>query len=134
MVIEGFVNLSENNKHVINDFLKKSEIEIFDEEQIIIRRELYTKGYSRNFINDTPAGTNELKQLGDIIVDIHSQNEHQSLLKKDIHIELLDSFVSKASPPTPLQKRGSKTGIHSLLNRRLQKAVQRINKHSKRIR
>ncbi|HEY3251724.1 MAG TPA: AAA family ATPase, partial [Ignavibacteria bacterium] len=99
MVIEGFINLSENNKQIITQFLKENEIEIFNEDQIIIRRELYTKGYSRNFINDTPVGTNELKRAGDIIVDIHSQNEHQSLLKKEIHIELLDSYTSRTTSP-----------------------------------
>ncbi|HJY64303.1 MAG TPA: DNA repair protein RecN [Ignavibacteria bacterium] len=95
MVIEGIINLTENNKKEINRFLKSNEIEVFNENQIIIRRELYIKGYSRNFINDSPAGTNELKQIGDIIVDIHSQNEHQSLLKKEVHIQLLDSYISK---------------------------------------
>ncbi|HMQ78580.1 MAG TPA: DNA repair protein RecN [Ignavibacteria bacterium] len=62
---------------------------------LIIRRELYTKAYSRCFINDTPVGTNELKELGEVIIDIHSQNEHQSLLKKEVHIELVDSYLIK---------------------------------------
>ncbi len=95
MVIEGIINLTENNKKEINDFLKNNKIDVFNENRIIIRRELYLKGYSRNFINDSPVGTNELKQAGDIIVDIHSQNEHQSLLKKEVHIQLLDSYISK---------------------------------------
>ena len=62
---------------------------------LIIRRELYSKAYSRCFINDTPVGTNELKELGEVIIDIHSQNEHQSLLKKEVHIELVDSYLIK---------------------------------------
>lgn len=94
MVIEGVIKISANNKNSIGRVLKENDIESFGE-NVIIRRELHTKGYSRNFINDSPVGTNELKQLGEVIVDIHSQNEHQSLLKKDKHIELLDSYLSK---------------------------------------
>lgn len=94
MVIEGVIKISQNNKNTINRVLKENDIESFGD-NVIVRRELHTKGYSRNFINDTPVGTNELKQLGEVIVDIHSQNEHQSLLKKDKHIELLDSYLGK---------------------------------------
>lgn len=93
MIIEGTVKVSPNNKAIINKILKENDIETFGD-NVIIRRELYAKAYSRNFINDTPVGTNELKKLGEIIVDIHSQNEHQSLLKKEIHIDLLDSYIS----------------------------------------
>lgn len=93
MIIEGTVKISAYNKTAIDKILNENDIESFGE-NIIIRRELYTKAYSRNFINDTPVGTNELKKLGEIFVDIHSQNEHQSLLKKEIHVELLDSYIS----------------------------------------
>ncbi len=94
MIIEGLVKISDNNRGVINKILKENDIESFGE-NIIIRRELYTKAYSRNFINDSAVGTNELKILGEVIVDIHSQNEHQSLLKKEVHIELLDSYLGR---------------------------------------
>ncbi len=95
MIIEGFVNISVDNREVINKILKNKEIEQIGDENIIIRRELYSKAYSRCFINDSPVGTNELKEIGEVIIDIHSQNEHQSLLKKEVHIELLDSYLAK---------------------------------------
>jgi DNA repair protein RecN (Recombination protein N) len=101
MIIEGIIKKNRNNKKEIENFLKQSSIETADggtnENFIILRRELYTKGYSRSFVNDTPVNVNDLKLLGDTIVDIHSQNEHQSLLKKEIHIELLDSYLEKQS-------------------------------------
>jgi DNA repair protein RecN (Recombination protein N) len=109
MIVEGIINLSKNNKKTINKFLKDKEIEFLNEEQLIIRRELYTKAYSRNFINDSPVGTGELKQIGDIIIDIHSQNEHQSLLKKEIHIDLLDSFLENSEK----LKFGEKLSVYS---------------------
>ncbi|MEO8514729.1 MAG: DNA repair protein RecN, partial [Ignavibacteria bacterium] len=95
MIIEGIVSISKENSKTITKLLKEHDIESIGEDNIIIRRELYTKAYSRCFINDTPVGTNELKQLGEIIIDIHSQNEHQSLLKKEVHIELVDSYLIK---------------------------------------
>lgn len=94
MIIEGIVSISKENKGAIAKILKEHEIESIGD-NIIIRRELYTKAYSRCFINDTPVGTNELKELGEVIIDIHSQNEHQSLLKKEVHIELVDSYLIK---------------------------------------
>jgi DNA repair protein RecN (Recombination protein N) len=100
MIIEGIIRKNKNNKKEIESFLKQSSIEDAaggpDENFIILRRELYTKGYSRSFVNDSPVNVNDLKLLGDTIVDIHSQNEHQSLLKKEIHIELLDSYLEKS--------------------------------------
>lgn len=94
MIIEGIVSISKENAKAIGGILKEHEIESIGD-NLIIRRELYTKAYSRCFINDTPVGTNELKELGEIIIDIHSQNEHQSLLKKEVHIELVDSYLIK---------------------------------------
>lgn len=94
MIVEAHIKKTKYNEAAIKKFIKEKEIENFSE-YLIIRRELYTKGYSRNFVNDSPVNINDLKELGETIVDIHSQNEHQSLLKKEIHIELLDTFLSK---------------------------------------
>jgi DNA repair protein RecN (Recombination protein N) len=94
MIVEAHIKKTKYNESAIKKFIKEKEIESFDK-YLIIRRELYTKGYSRNFVNDSPVNTNDLKELGESIVDIHSQNEHQSLLKKEIHLELLDSFLTK---------------------------------------
>ncbi|MCC6865590.1 MAG: DNA repair protein RecN [Ignavibacteria bacterium] len=93
MVIECIITISKDNEKYVYELFKKHKIEVFGN-SLIIRRELYSKAYSRCFINDTPVGTNELKELGELIIDIHSQNEHQSLLKKEIHIELVDSYLA----------------------------------------
>jgi len=105
MIIEGIVSLRGENEKQINGILKKNDIEaiknpsqngeVQSASNLIIRRELYAKAYSRCFINDTPVGTNELKEIGEVIIDIHSQNEHQSLLNKEVHIELVDSYLIK---------------------------------------
>jgi DNA repair protein RecN (Recombination protein N) len=95
MIIEGIIRKTKHNKKIIDGFLIKGSIDGLDSDYLIIRRELYIKGYSRSFINDSPVNVNDLKSLGDEMIDIHSQNEHQSLLKKEVHIELLDSYLEK---------------------------------------
>ena len=50
------------------------------------------RGQSRAFVNDTPIPISQLKQLGDFLVDLHGQHEHQSLLRPETHIDLLDDF------------------------------------------
>lgn len=94
MIIEGIVKISKENKNMTNKIFKDNDIDSIGD-NLIIRRELYTKGYSRNFVNDSPVPTSLLSLIGDAMVDIHSQNEHQSLLKKEVHIALLDSYLCK---------------------------------------
>jgi len=98
MVIEGEFKLdikNEKNKSLLA-FLESLD-PANHTDFLIIRRELLKKGISRSFINDTPVNISDLKDIGDMIIDIHSQNEHQSLLKKEIHIDILDRFLNKPS-------------------------------------
>lgn len=93
MTIEAEIKITKFNLKLINSFLKEKEIEIYSGDRIILRRELNVKGVSRNFINDSPVNISDLKYLGDITVDIHSQNEHQKLFNKENHIKLLDLYI-----------------------------------------
>ncbi|MCX6163645.1 MAG: AAA family ATPase, partial [Ignavibacteriae bacterium] len=92
LIIEGIFRIGNNKK--VKRFLKDKEL-LFDgeDDNVILRRELYKKGFSRNFINDTPVSNSDLQDFGNLIIDIHSQNEHQSLLKKETHLEILDNFL-----------------------------------------
>lgn len=94
LIIEGIFRIE--NKGKISRFLKEKELLLDGEDKnsVILRRELYKKGFSRNFINDTPVSNSDLQEFGNLIIDIHSQNEHQSLLNKDTHLEILDNFLS----------------------------------------
>ncbi len=58
----------------------------------ILRRVITAEGRSRGYINGTPCPQGDLKALGELLIDIHSQHEHQSLLKTDTHRRLLDEF------------------------------------------
>jgi DNA repair protein RecN (Recombination protein N) len=85
MIIEGLVK--------VNRAMEQGCLSAENSDYQILRRELYSKGYSRNFINDSPVSINDLRYYGDKIIDIHSQNEHQSLLKRETHLGFLDQFI-----------------------------------------
>ena len=59
----------------------------------ILRRVITSEGRSRGYINGTPCPQGDLKALGELLIDIHSQHEHQSLLKPETHRRLLDEFA-----------------------------------------
>lgn len=87
-VVEGFFSLSGNTN--LKSLLEANGVECGDE--LILRREVSIKGQSRCFINDSPATIALLRQAGDLLVDLHGQHEHQSLLRSETHIDLLDDF------------------------------------------
>src|SRR5712691_11536939 len=64
-----------------------------DDGQVLIRRELSRGGKSRAFVNDTPATLGLLERLGDHLVEIHGQHEHQLLMEPLRQLELLDRFA-----------------------------------------
>ncbi len=71
---------------------------LFDEnemecpEELLMRREVSAKGQSRCFVNDSPVTLGLQKQVGELLVDLHGQHEHQSLLRVETHIGMLDDF------------------------------------------
>ncbi|MBI5042386.1 MAG: AAA family ATPase, partial [Nitrospirae bacterium] len=68
-----------------------------DENQIIIKRIVSRTGKNRIYINNSLSNLSTLSAIGDELVDIHGQHEHQSLLKTDKHIDMLDAFGSAGS-------------------------------------
>ncbi len=87
-VVEGIFKIGEYD---FNQFFSSNEL---DYEQVtILRREINTTGKSRAFINDTPVTLNLLKELGDRLIDIHSQ--HQTLMLNDnsFQLNVIDSFA-----------------------------------------
>ena len=59
----------------------------------ILRRVISAQGKSRAWINGSPANLTQLRELGEQLVDIHGQHEHQSLMKKDAQRQMLDAFA-----------------------------------------
>ena len=62
------------------------------DDECILRRIYTSEGRSRGYINGQPCTMQQLQQLGDLLVDLHSQHEHQSLLRRNTHRKLLDEF------------------------------------------
>ena len=87
--------LKEVHSEKLDNLLKAAEIETTAE--LILRRELSSSGQSRCFINDTPCTAALLKQVGEILIDLHGQHEHQLLLHADTHETMLDDFAQTAS-------------------------------------
>lgn len=68
--------------------------ELLDGDECLLRRVITKEGRSRAYINGRPATLQDLKTLGEMLIDIHSQHAHQSLLKKDQQRRLLDEFAN----------------------------------------
>ena len=84
-VIEARFDIS--NYHM-EPFFEENELDY--EEECILRRELYATGKSRAFINDTPAQLAQMKELGELLIDIHSQHQNLLLNKEGFQLNVLD--------------------------------------------
>ena len=70
-------------------FFELNEID-YDPEDCILRREISSNGKSRAFINDTPVSLTTLRELGETLVDIHSQHQNLLLQKEDFQLNVVD--------------------------------------------
>jgi len=64
-----------------------------DNGEVVVRRELARSGRHRAFVNDSPVTVGLLERLGDVLVEVHGQHEHQHLLEPARQLELLDRFA-----------------------------------------
>ena len=69
-------------------FFEANDLEYEDE--CILRREVYASGKSRAFINDTPASLAQMKELGEMLIDVHSQHQNLLLNKEGFQLNVLD--------------------------------------------
>jgi len=84
--IEAHFNLS---AYDMKKWFDDNEID-FDADDCIIRRELTASGKSRGFINDTPASVHQMKELGEMLMDVHSQHQNLLLQKEDFQLNTVD--------------------------------------------
>jgi len=91
-VIEAHFDLS---RYHMEPFFTENDIE-YDANDCIIRRELTAAGKSRAFINDTPVQLTMLKELGERLVDVHSQHQNLLLNKQDFQLSVLDIIADDA--------------------------------------
>ena len=87
-IIEAQFNIAE---YQLKSFFETHELDF--EEVTTIRREITPEGKSRAFVNDTPVTIAVLKELGDQLIDIHSQHETLLLKETNFQFELVDAFA-----------------------------------------
>ena len=100
-VIEAQFDLS---RYGMEDFFSENDIE-YDAGETIIRRELTATGKSRAFINDTPVQLSMLKELGERLVDVHSQHQNLLLNKQDFQLSVVDIIADDASQLAQYQQK-----------------------------
>jgi len=91
-VIEAHFDIS---RYGMETFFTENDIE-YDPSDCIIRRELTSAGKSRAFINDTPVQLVLLKELGEQLIDIHSQHQNLLLNKQDFQLSVVDIIADNA--------------------------------------
>lgn len=92
-IIEAHFDLS---RYDMQPFFTENDIE-YDTEDCIIRRELTATGKSRAFVNDTPVQLAMLKELGERLVDIHSQHQNLLLNKQDFQLNVVDILANDSN-------------------------------------
>jgi len=90
-IVEGTFRIED---HELNEFFISNELDY--ETSTTLRREINPAGKSRAFINDTPVTVNLLKELGDRLIDIHSQHQTLMLHDNSFQLNLIDSFSGTA--------------------------------------
>ena len=85
-IVEARFNVA---SYQLESFFEEHELE-YDGEECILRRELYASGKSRAFINDTPASLAQMKELGEKLIDVHSQHQNLLLNQENFQLNVLD--------------------------------------------
>ncbi len=85
-IVEARFNIA---AYGMESFFTRQDME-YDPDECIIRRELYASGKSRAFINDTPASLAQMKELGEKLIDVHSQHQNLLLNNEGFQLSVLD--------------------------------------------
>ena len=87
-IVEGLFDITRYN---LQQFFKENDLDY--DNQVIIRREISASGKSRAFINDMPVTLEVLTELGNQLIDIHSQNQHLSLSDFRFQLKVVDCYA-----------------------------------------
>lgn len=121
-VIEAQFDLS---RYHMEAFFEQNDIE-YDNGDCIVRRELTANGKSRAFINDTPAPLSLLKELGEQLIDVHSQHQNLLISKQDFQLEVIDII---AGDSVLLSEYGASYRRYHEAQRRLENTKEEIERN-----
>ena len=88
------ISVTFDTSNALNAEAWLKEHELDSQHECIIRRTVNEKGPSKAFINGKPATVQQLRELAEMLVDLHGQHEHQSLMKADVQQQLLDDYAN----------------------------------------
>ena len=88
-VIEATLDLSIYHSDVLKDFFVNNDLD-YEPKECILRREVNVSGKSRAFVNDTPVNLATLRELGEQLIDVHSQHQNLLLGKEDFQLNVVD--------------------------------------------
>ena len=121
-IVEAHFDLS---RYDLEPLFVQNEIE-YDADDTIVRRELTAAGKSRAFINDTPVALTILKELGERLVDIHSQHQNLLLNKQDFQLSVVDIIADDSKQ---LAQYRQSYGDYRQLLRQLQEERERMERN-----
>lgn len=88
-IIEATFDLSIYHSDVLKDFFEDNDLD-YEPEECLLRREVNANGKSRAFINDTPVTLALMRELGEQLIDVHSQHQNLLLSKEDFQLNVVD--------------------------------------------
>lgn len=89
-LVEAVFRIPEGHTDLLR-LLEDSGIPVEDS-TLVVRREIGADGKGRVFVNDTTLTVGRLRDIGSLLVDLHGQHEHQSLLRTETHLAAIDRF------------------------------------------
>lgn len=127
-VLQGVFDIAEiaNTKTVLE------ELGIEPTNDLVITRELLKTGRSVCRVNGTIVNLNSLKKIGQTLIDIHGQNEHQELMDSDKHLRLLEQF-DYATVADTKQRYQAAFKAYTKLNRRLNQSLKNEHEWNQRV-
>ncbi|MDR1527480.1 MAG: DNA repair protein RecN [Dysgonamonadaceae bacterium] len=122
-LIEGLFDISSYN---LESFFTERDLE-YDAHNCLLRREIWRSGKSRAFINDSPVGLNDLKDLGTFLIDIHSQHRNLLLADNTFQLQVVDVLAANRS----LRETYKTAYLHFLsIRKQLQELTEKAHTHS----
>lgn len=88
-IVEATFDLSVYHSDVLKDFFERNDLD-YEPEECLLRREVNANGKSRAFINDTPVTLALIRELGEQLIDIHSQHQNLLLNREDFQLNVVD--------------------------------------------
>lgn len=127
-IVEAVFSISDYDQDFINRFLTDNDLDNNGDE-CILRREININGKNRAFINDTPVILASLKELGEHLLDIHSQHQNLMLNKEDFQLSVIDVFAQNKKILAEYQDLFKKYKSEAGKLEELQAAISRIKEN-----